>query len=947
MLLAFIGIGQAFAQSPDPGTTGALAVSKGSYDFGDVAFQPVKFPDPVEVRGEVYYPTSLSPGPFPLILFLHGRHETCYNTSDNSTNSNWPCGTGEKEIPSFQGYEYLAQQLASNGYIVVSIGANSISATDDNTSDNGMAARAELIQHHLDLWSTFNTTGGTPFGTLFAGKIDMKNIGTMGHSRGGEGVIQHALYNRGLGSPYGIKAVLAVAPTDFNRPVLTGIPVGVVLPYCDGDVSNLQGVHYYDDARYSDPKDQAPKHTFLMMGANHNFFNTSWTPGLFAAGSSDDWDTLNYPDPVDLYCSRNAVGNKRFDPPKQRAALLGYASAFFRTYIGNEKQFAPIIQVDDSLPPVSSTLNRSQVYVSYHPPNSQRLDVNRTDAKPAETINTLTGNSSQNGLATYGICGDIQSCLGMTQSQEPHNKMAQLQLAWNSVDDWYENKIPANYRNLSQYHAVQFRASVNFKTSVQNVSLDFLVQLHNVNGDTQTVHVSDHSKALYFPPGTLSNTLPHSIHNTIKIPLAKFNKVDLKNIDAIRFLFKRSAAGAILISDLTLSSDSLVSVPPLAVFSANVTTTCVGDVVFADNSINNPVQWRWDFGDGTTSTVQNPSHKYISNGTYAVKLVVSNLSGKDSVLKTSYIVVNKPAAPTGTGDKICSAGTANLTATGSGSGSLVWYTSASGGTSVNTGTTYSPTVSASTVYYVDEEVTSASIFGGKLTNTGGGGNSSSNNWNYFDVLSACTLKTVRVYAQGAGNRTIELWDKYGNVVQSKTVNIPTGTQTVTLNFLMAPGKDYSLRVNGTKNLYRNSGGVTYPYNIGTLVSITRSSATTGTYYYYFYNWEVQASPCISNRTAVTADVGCTGIANSSNENSTKIYPNPAQNCVVIEKVAGADKMLSVELLNLVGEKIAASGMENTNGVFKTNLNIENVPSGIYFIYINAAEKHWVYKIVKE
>ena len=84
-----------------------------------------------------------------------------------------------------------------------------------------MLARAQLIQKHLDKWQTFSTVGGSPFGTLFVGKVDMDNIGTMGHSRGGEGVARHFVLNESLGSPYGINAVLPLAPVDFNRPSST------------------------------------------------------------------------------------------------------------------------------------------------------------------------------------------------------------------------------------------------------------------------------------------------------------------------------------------------------------------------------------------------------------------------------------------------------------------------------------------------------------------------------------------------------------------------------------------------------------------------------------------------------------------------------------------------------------------------------------------------------
>src|SRR5207247_1187995 len=64
------------------------------------------------------------------------------------------------------------------------------------------------------------------------------------------------------------------------------VPHETLLPYCDGDVSDLQGVHFYDDARYSAPGDLTRKHTVYFMGANHNFANTVWTSGF--PGSGDD-----------------------------------------------------------------------------------------------------------------------------------------------------------------------------------------------------------------------------------------------------------------------------------------------------------------------------------------------------------------------------------------------------------------------------------------------------------------------------------------------------------------------------------------------------------------------------------------------------------------------------------------------------------------------------------
>src|SRR6266540_3693461 len=181
--LAFLllhSTGTAFGQASDPGTPGPLAVTREEYNFGDTAFQPSNFPGPVELLASVHYPTNLPAGPYPLILLLHGRHATCF--TGGTAFLQWPCTiAGSQSIPSYKGYDYVAEVLASDGYIVVSIGANGVNAVDNQVRDLGALARAELIQKHLDIWKTFNTVGGAPFGTKFVGKVDLTKVGTMGH----------------------------------------------------------------------------------------------------------------------------------------------------------------------------------------------------------------------------------------------------------------------------------------------------------------------------------------------------------------------------------------------------------------------------------------------------------------------------------------------------------------------------------------------------------------------------------------------------------------------------------------------------------------------------------------------------------------------------------------------------------------------------------------------
>jgi predicted outer membrane repeat protein len=85
--------------------------------------------------------------------------------------------------------------------------------------------------------------------------------------------------------------------------------------------------------------------------------------------------------------------------------------------------------------------------------------------------------------------------------------------------------------------------------------------------------------------------------------------------------------------------------PPQVDFTA---TPLIGStpltVTFADLSMGHPSAWLWDFGDGTTSEEQHPTHAYVVTGTYTVTLNASNALGADSLVKPNYITIGGPMA---------------------------------------------------------------------------------------------------------------------------------------------------------------------------------------------------------------------------------------------------------------------------------------------------------------
>ncbi len=89
-------------------------------------------------------------------------------------------------------------------------------------------------------------------------------------------------------------------------------------------------------------------------------------------------------------------------------------------------------------------------------------------------------------------------------------------------------------------------------------------------------------------------------------------------------------------------------------FTSNADSGCgYLAVTFTDLSTGSPVAWNWDFGDGNTSTFQNPSTFYSVSGSYTVTLTVTDINGnKNTVAKSAYIAILKLPNPKFTSDVV-------------------------------------------------------------------------------------------------------------------------------------------------------------------------------------------------------------------------------------------------------------------------------------------------------
>ncbi len=375
--------------------------------------------------------------------------------------------------------------------------------------------------------------------------------------------------------------------------------------------------------------------------------------------------------------------------------------------------------------------------------------------------------------------------------------------------------------------------------------------------------------------------------------------------------------------------------PPVVDFSISSALSCTGTVNFTDNSSNTPTAWSWNFGDGQTSTQQNPTHTYTSAGTYNVQLTAQNTYGNNSVTKNNLITVSLLSAPVTTGDARTGVGVVNLSATANAPlGTLNWYDQPVAGNLVNTGAAYSPSLNYTTTFYVANETSGPLQHTGLLNNSAGGSYYTANTDRrlYFDVLNNMTLKSVVIYANTAGNRDIEVLNDAGITVATTTYAATAGMNTVPLNFNIAAGTHYAIKLGAGSakiDLFRNNTGVNYPYTISNLVSITSSDAgtTPANYYYYFYNWQVQTQGCESPRTPVTGTVnGVNGIVDVTQNNVLSLFPNPNDGSFTIE---GLERDNLIEIYDALGQIVFQTMASNSTA----SVNIKNYDKGVYFCKI--------------
>jgi hypothetical protein len=530
---------------------------------------------------QIWYPESTIQK-MPIVLFIHGSHESCQTVlkgqeityteiqgQDEKIAPTLPPGavgtsvitnartkdscqnkTGQK-IPNHHGYNYLLEKLASYGIFAISVSAHDLQGLFEPWQNE---ARAELILKFLDKLRDWNDNGTDPWNGIFQGKLDLSKIGLSGHSIGGQAVVTALTMNaqRNEEIRHSIIAINAMAPLDgeYAKDPLKVKADGtffLLQGALDGDIADLQGIRIYDrsyDAQV--PLDnRRSKMMAYVFGANHNYFNTIWTPGV-----DNPWLARD-----DAASFKNEALAQRLSAEEQRQIALTSILAFFRWQLLGEEQYQTLF---------AGNYKHNQIYWAYQDVNPMVVD--NFEQSP-EKQNQLGGqNIGENtslfdeqlfhrreGISSY-YKGPSPSGISKIDTDFFHDTKG-LRLDWQVSDDevTYRTQIPVA-QDVSGYSVLNFRIaskemaiSQSYQESL-NLAVTLISQIQD-NGQMVTkssrVQTNQFQRIPYrygrgtiTVPGALFFPVEDPIVMTgIRIPLTEFfpvNSAELQNIVEIK-----------------------------------------------------------------------------------------------------------------------------------------------------------------------------------------------------------------------------------------------------------------------------------------------------------------------------------------------------------------------------------------------------------------------------
>ena len=374
---------------------------------------------------------------------------------------------------------------------------------------------------------------------------------------------------------------------------------------------------------------------------------------------------------------------------------------------------------------------------------------------------------------------------------------------------------------------------------------------------------------------------------------------------------------------------------------------------FTDLSTATPTAWMWDFGDGQTSTMQNPTHTYTASGTYTVCLVAINSCGADTMCQNISVtaVCNVPtSAFTATTVNLSTLFT-DMTAAGAGVTDWLWdFGDGESSTMQNpnhvydTAGTYNvclTTTNACGSNMVCQMVTlvcpvPTPAFTDNITdlevsftdNSSAATNISSWMWDFGDGQASAMQNPTHTYtASGTYTVCLTITDQCGSNMFCEDITVacagPTSVYTYNTNADSVIFTDGSTASDSVEYLWNFDDG-----NTSTDVNPIHHYDTSGTYNVCLTVTDV----CGTSTSCQTINVVFTGIEDEAlAATAFTVFPNPNQGIFSIERKQ-AQEVAYVSVLNIVGAEVMARKPIQV-GVQQMQFDLSTLPNGVYMLVL--------------
>ncbi|MBT3207356.1 MAG: T9SS type A sorting domain-containing protein [Bacteroidetes bacterium] len=352
--------------------------------------------------------------------------------------------------------------------------------------------------------------------------------------------------------------------------------------------------------------------------------------------------------------------------------------------------------------------------------------------------------------------------------------------------------------------------------------------------------------------------------------------------------------------------------PPIADFSSTYSQIVEGGHIdFTDLSSGNPTSWSWSFSGAntTSSSNQHPVNiVYETPGVYNVKLIATNSSGNDEVLKSGYVTVVSGC------DYVSNiADTEELAAYGFGTSVWGWWTG-----------------------HNEYEFTE---FAEKYSNQ------------QANFIHGVDIAVASAYAAaGASKITVKVWEGGnlpGSVLHSKDILI-SGFQELTYNYI-----DFDPAIETDGNFFIGYE-IFYNNPIDTFVVFhadLRGEGGLNTSYVKENGvWKSFVEISSGFTTSLSLEPFLCGTLNSIDEKfnseNINIYPNPASSLVYVDMDNDLLSHYKIRIFNMLGEIINNISISDSSEKLKV-LNFEKVQNGLYLIIIENENYRYSKKILIE